>query len=342
MNRESEVLFLKRFLLFLMLLVLVCPMSGHAEEEASFFQFQAAPHVTILAPTAAQSYDAGGTLLVRASGKNVKRMELSFTYEGQTVTVSGDGSAIEHTFDTSRHTKPATITVTGYGEKDKYGYETTSTQSVTILSPRQKLFKDMFALAYKNFKDPYYYHAPAQEDWDRGVCKNFVMRMFDTFKDAYGMAEYPDLPLHMPKNNSKVNCAPYDYGIEWRIESAQQGSPFEIAGQFKYDTALSKEENIALCRQVLQSVQAGDFFQMTGDYYYGKGAHSLLFIADYNPGANTVRWTDSNMKNDNIDGYHWGYMQYDAVREIDWFIDAVCYKNHGCTLYRLRDDLFIR
>lgn len=35
-------------------------------------------------------------------------------------------------------------------------------------------------------------------------------------------------------------------------------------------------------------------------------------------------------------------MQYNAVKSIDWFIDAVCFKLHGCTLYRLRDDLFIR
>ena len=56
--------------------------------------------------------------------------------------------------------------------------------------------------------------------------------MFDTFKDAYAMKEYPDLPLHMPLNNSKKNCAPYDYGIEWRIRSRRTqiplGSPGEI------------------------------------------------------------------------------------------------------------------
>ena len=279
---------------------------------------------------------------MRASGKNVKRMELVFACGDDVVTVQGEGDSLVHTFDTYQFTQGATVTVTGYGGLDRYGYEMQTSQTVAVLAPRQKLFNDMFALAYKNFKDPYYYHAPAQEDWDRGVCKNFVMRMFDTFKDAYAMKEYPDLALHMPKNNSKVNCAPYDYGVEWRIESAADGSPFEVAASFRYDNSLSKEENLAACRAVLESVQTGDFFQMAGNYYYGNGPHSLLFIADYNPATDEVRWTDSNMKNDNVNGYHWGYMQYDAVRTAEWFVNAICMKNRGCTLYRLRDDLFLK
>ncbi|MBQ9299202.1 MAG: hypothetical protein IJ214_01700 [Clostridia bacterium] len=313
-----------------------------AEEETSFLSFQAAPNITVLSPLPGQSYGAGGQLRVEAAGKNVNRMEIAFVYADETTVVTEEGSAIAHTFDTYQYTLPATVTVTGYGGLDPYGYEMTSTQTVHILSPRQKLFSDMFALAYKNYHDPYYYHAPAQEDWDRGVCKNFVMRMFDTFKAAYAMKAFPDLELHMPKNNSKANCAPYDYGVEWRIESAQDGNPFEIAAIFRYDSSLSKEENMRACRDVLESVQTGDFFQMAGNYYYGNGPHSLLFIADYDPATDEVRWTDSNMKNDKVDGYHWGYMQYDAVRTAEWFVNAICMKNRGCTLYRLREDLFMK
>ena len=333
---------MKRFLAAaLALLTLLCP--ALAEEDVSFLSFfRLSPSVSILSPSAGQSYDAGGTLRVQAAGKNVHRMEALLVYNGETFSFSQEGSEIDHAFDTPQYTQSATVTVIGYGDTDEYGYETQSVQSVTVLSPRQKLFADMFALAYKNFRDPYYYHAPAQEDWDRGVCKNFVMRMFDTFKDAYAMREYPDLPLHMPKNNSKVNCAPYDYGVEWRPETAAEGSPFEIAASFRYDSSLSKEENQANCRAVLESVQTGDFFQMAGNYYYGNGPHSLLFIADYNPVTDELRWTDSNMKNDKVDGYHWGYMQYDAVKTAAWFVDAICMKNRGCTLYRLREDLYIK
>ena len=313
-----------------------------AEEESSFLSFQASPHVTIQSPVPGQSYEPGGTLHVQAAGKNVSRMEVTLTYNGMSVTIPQEGAMLDHTFNTAQYTQGAVVTVTGYGGLDPYGYEMASTQTVTVLSPREKLFQDMFALAYRNFKDPYYYHAPAQEDWDRGVCKNFVMRMFDTFKDAYAMKAYPDLPLHMPKNNSKKNCAPYDYGVEWRIETAEEGDPFEIAASFRYDNSLSREENRANCRAVLESVQTGDFFQMAGNYYYGNGPHSLLFIADYNAGTDELHWTDSNMKNDSVDGYHWGYMQYDAVKTAEWFVDAICMKNRGCTLYRLRDDLFIK
>jgi len=334
---------IKRAVLVLLLLCMAFTLPARAtEEEVSFFSFQAAPSVSILAPLSGQSYDAGGTLTVRASGKNVTRMALTFTYDDTSVTILAEGDSLTHTFDTYQFTHGATVSVTGYGGRDRYGYEMQTTQTVSVLSPRQKLFSDMFALAYKNYKDAYYYHAPAQEDWDRGVCKNFIMRMFDTFKDAYAMKAYPALPLHMPKNNSKVNCAPYDYGVEWRIESAEDGSPFEIAASFRYDNSLSKEENQAACRAVLESVQTGDYYQMAGNYYYGNGPHSLLFIADYSPATDEVHWTDSNMKNDKVNGYHWGYMQYDAVRTAEWFVNAICMKNRGCTLYRLREDLYLK
>ena len=327
-------------LLTAVLLLFSCALGE--ETETSFLSFEAAPSVAIVAPGSGQTYDAGGILRVQAEGRNVKRIQLTFTCGDLTLTVEEEGSSISHTFDTYQFTEGATVTVVGFGGRDQYGYEMQAVQTVQILAPREKLFQDMFALAYKNFHDPYYYHAPAQEDWDRGVCKNFVMRMFDTFKDAYAMKEYPDLPLHMPLNNSKVNCAPYDYGVEWRIETAADGDPFEIAASFRYDNSLSKEENMAACRAVLESVQTGDFFQMAGNYYYGNGPHSLLFIADYDPVTDEVHWTDSNMKNDNINGYHWGYMQYDAVRTAEWFVNAICMKNRGCTLYRLRDDLFVK
>ena len=125
-------------------------------------------------------------------------MEIVFVCGEETLSFEEEGSSIEHTFDTAQYTQAASVTVTGYGYTDNSGYETQASRTVKILSPREKLFQDMFALAYKNYRDPYYYHAPAQEDWDRGVCKNFVMRLFDTYKEAYAMKEYPDLELHMP------------------------------------------------------------------------------------------------------------------------------------------------
>ncbi len=31
--------------------------------------------------------------------------------------------------------------------------------------------------------------------------------------------------------------------------------------------------------------------------------------------------------------------KYDAVKPIDWFVDAFCRKKYGATIYRLRDDI---
>jgi hypothetical protein len=119
----------------------------------------------------------------------------------------------------------------------------------------------------------------------------------------------------------------------------QEGNPFYAAASFRYDKAKSKEENRRLARELLTQVRRGDFFQMAADYYYGRGAHSLVFTADYDTGTDTVRWTDSNMKGKKVDGVRYGYIQFDAVKEIDWFVDAFCRRGAGATLYRLRDDI---
>ncbi len=153
------------------------------------------------------------------------------------------------------------------------------------------------------------------------------------------MAEYPDVPLVIPDNQRKADCAPYVYGVEWKDVSAAEGNPFEVAASFRYDTALSKQENRELARAFLRQVQRGDYFQMAANYYYGVGAHSLVFIADYDAQTDSVRWTDSNMKGKSVNGERYGYVQYDAVREIDWFVDAFCRKGYGATLYRLRQDI---
>ena len=102
---------------------------------------------------------------------------------------------------------------------------------------------------------------------------------------------------------------------------------------------LTDAENRELARQFLMQAQRGDFFQMAANYYYGVGAHSMIFIADYDPETDTVRWTDSNMKGERRNGERYGYVQFDAVKEIDWFVDAFCRKGYGATIYRLRGDI---
>ncbi|MBP3656267.1 MAG: hypothetical protein J6K32_06170, partial [Clostridia bacterium] len=120
----------------------------------------------------------------------------------------------------------------------------------------------------------------AQYSGDIYVCKNFTVHLFRENCEAFRIAEYPDVPLVIPNNQKKADCAPYVYGVEWQDVSAAEGNPFYAAATFRYNSDLSKEENRQLAREFLMQVQRGDYFQMAANYYYGVGAHSMIFIED--------------------------------------------------------------
>jgi len=171
------------------------------------------------------------------------------------------------------------------------------------------------------------------------VCKNFTVYLFRQNRDAFRMAEYPDVPLVIPDNQTKEDCRPYVYGVEWKDIPAEKGNPFYAAATFRYDDKLSKAQNKQAAREFLMLAQRGDYFQMAADYRYGKGAHSMIIIEDYDPEADTIRWTDSNMRGERRNGERYGFVQFDAEREIDWLADAFNHRRHGATLYRLREDI---
>ncbi len=179
----------------------------------------------------------------------------------------------------------------------------------------------------------------AQYAGDIYVCKNFTVYLFRQNRDDFRLAAYPEVPLVIPDNLPKDECAPYNYGIEWKSVTASEGNPFEAAATFRYDTSLSEEENRENARDLMRQVERGDYFQMSADYYYGKGAHSLVFIENFDPETKSVHWTDSNMKGEKKNGERYGLVQYDVVKDIDWFVDAFCHPKRGATLYRLRDDI---
>ncbi len=208
-------------------------------------------------------------------------------------------------------------------------------------SARDALIDGIIALAAKEYDTTNGRAQRAQYSGDIYVCKNFTVYLFRENRDNFRMAEFPDVKLVIPDNPPKASYkgADYVYGVEWEDVPASEGNPFEIAASFRYDPALSKAENQQLAREFLMQVKKGDYFQMAAKYYYGVGAHSLVFIADYDAETDTVHWTDSNMKGKKINGERYGYVQYDAVKEIDWFVDAFCRKHYGATLYRLRDDI---
>ena len=332
-----------RRLAAVLICLLILPLCARATEdtqEVSFSDLPPRPYVSLVSPLAGQSYESGGRLTVQAEGMNVAYFEVEVAVEGRLYAFSAEGEGFEHTFvfDTPP-TTAAEITLRGYTHPQPTAHTPVCVLTHRVPSLKEEIIEKMIALAYANSKDNRYKFATAEEDYHIGVCKNFVMRLFDTYSSDYRMLAYPDLKLHMPKNNSKAACAPYDYGIEWRPETAEDGSPFEIAAQFKYDDSLSKEENAALARQLVEQIRKGDFFQIVGYYGGGNGPHSMYIIHDYDPVSQLVRWTDSNMRGTRIDGVRWGYMQFDAEANADWWVEVFNRKKRGATLYRLRDDL---
>lgn len=327
------------------ILALLLGLSGAAAEQddadTSLDNQQASPVLTITAPAAGQSYDGSKQLTVRVEGRNISLITLELRLPAQTLTFENAGVSVEHVFQLDApQTKGAVLVARGYADPSKADGTPYAEQSLTIPSPREELIQKMIALAYANSQNSRYQFAPAETDTDIGVCKNFVMRLFDTYSTGYRMLAYPALALHMPKNNSKKACAPYDYGIEWRPETASDGSPFEIAAQFKYDDSLSEEENATLARNLLLQIKKGDFLQIVGYYGGGNGPHSLFVIRDYDPQTGMIHWTDSNMRGKRINGVRWGYLQFDADATVDWWVNVFNMKKRGATLYRLRDDLY--
>ena len=206
-------------------------------------------------------------------------------------------------------------------------------------SARTAFIDDIISLAKEKYEETGGRARRAQYSGDIYVCKNFTVYLFRENCDKYRIGEFPDVPLVIPDNRPKKECTNPVYGVEWKDIPASDGNPFYVAAQFVYDDSKSKDENWEDARAFLRQVQRGDYFQMAANYYYGVGAHSMIFIADYDPETDTVRWCDSNMKGEKRNGERYGYVQFDAVKEIDWFVDAFCRKKHGATLYRLRDDI---
>lgn len=233
-----------------------------------------------------------------------------------------------------------TITITDSdGTVEEMITQPSSDSAASAQSAREAFIDGIIDLAEEKFIAANGKPQRAYYSSDIYVCKNFTVYLFRQNAEKFRMAEYPDVSLVIPDNKPRDECRDYVYGVEWKDIPASEGNPFYVAASFRYDTSLSAEENRELAREFLKQVQRGDYFQMAANYYYGVGAHSMIFIADYDAETDSVHWCDSNMRGATIDGLRYGYVQFDAVREIDWFVDAFCRKKYGATIYRLRDDI---
>ena len=212
-------------------------------------------------------------------------------------------------------------------------------QTSRAMTPREDFIERIIALGKQLFEKANGHPQRAHYSGDIYVCKNFTTYLFRQNRDDFRMAEYPKTKLVIPNNKPSKNCKPYKYGLMWEDIPAEKGNPFYAAAEFRYDSNLSKEENMDLAVAFMREVRRGDYFQMSADYYYGVGAHSAIMISDYDPETNTVHWMDSNMRGTKKNGERYGYVQFDEVKEIEWWAEAFCHKGRGATIYRLRDDI---
>ncbi|MCE5344178.1 MAG: hypothetical protein LLF96_11435, partial [Eubacteriales bacterium] len=150
------------------------------------------PYVYIVSPSGHESYDGADRLTVRAGGGHVSLITLELRIGDQTYTYQEAGDSVEHvfTFDTPQ-TQGATLIVRGYADVEPAPGAPYAQQTITVLSPKAELIEKMIALAYANSTDSRYRFAPAQKSTDIGICKNFVMRLFDTYSGGYRMLAYP-------------------------------------------------------------------------------------------------------------------------------------------------------
>lgn len=173
------------------------------------------------------------------------------------------------------------------------------------------------------------------------VCKNFTVYLFNQNRDDFCIAEYPDVKMRVPNNLPSDKCKPYYYGFYWEDLDAEDGNPFYEAASFRYDTSLTKEENMELAMEFMRQVQRGDYFQMSAKYEYGIGAHSAIMMG-YDAEKDEIHWLDSNMRGGKKSGIRYGLVQYDEVRSVEWWASTFCVKGRGATLFRLRDDIAYR
>lgn len=210
-----------------------------------------------------------------------------------------------------------------------------------VLTAREDFIERIIALGKELYIQADGKSQRAHYKGDIYVCKNFTVHLFRENRDDFCIAEYPDVELKIPNNLPSEKCKPYYYGFYWEDVDAEDGNPFYEAAAFRYDTKLSKEENLELAMDFMRQVQRGDYFQMSAKYEYGTGAHSAIMLG-YDAEKDEIHWMDSNMRGGKKNGIRYGLVQFDEVKSVEWWASTFCVKGRGATIFRLRDDIAYR
>ena len=141
------------------------------------------------------------------------------------------------------------------GAQEAYSFDVPAALPEEENAAREEFIDRYLALAKTLYDDAGGRAKRAQYSGDIYVCKNFSVHIFRETCGDFAMAQYPDTPLIIPNNEKKDDCAPYVYGIKWQDVSAEEGNPFVVAAEFRYNDKLSKEENRRLAREFLMQVR---------------------------------------------------------------------------------------
>lgn len=327
----------KRILVcFLTLMLTVCVFTL-AETDDRYVDIPPKSSMTLVSPKNGDGVQAHNLIDIEVEGQYLDSIQVLLTWEDQRMVLEESGIQLKTSVQLPATNVPVTVSAYGYPVSDEQSEPLEA--HVTLKTPREMLIDSMIAQAKADYGDKSKNFLRAEKSADAGMCKNFVMRMFTTYKDDYEMLAFPGVEIFMPLNDSPENCAPYRYGVQWRVEEASDGNCFDTVRIFRYDSEKTKEENRALAREMLENVQRGDCFQLVGVCEDFNSPHSLIFIEDYDADTDKLQWTDCNMKGTRIDGERWGWVQYGTTRTVDWMLDTICRARNGATLYRLREDI---
>lgn len=311
-----------------------------AETDDRYVDIPLKSSMTLVSPKNGDGVQVHNLIDIEVKGRNLSSIQVLITWEDQHMVLEESGTQLKTSAQLPATHAPVTVTAYGYPVSEGQG-ELLEAQA-TLKTPRETLIDSMIAQAKADYGNKSKNFLRAEKSADAGMCKNFVMRMFTTYKDDYEMLAFPGVEIFMPLNDSSENCAPYRYGVQWRVEEASDGNCFDTVYAFRYDGEKTKEENRALAREMLENVQRGDCFQLVGVCEDFNSPHSLIFIEDYDAQTDKLQWTDCNMKGTRIDGERWGWVQYGTTRTVDWMLDTICRARNGATLYRLREDIVFK
>ena len=330
----------KRMLVCFLMLMMTSGVYVHAETDDRYADIPRKSSMTLVSPKNGDGVQVHNLIDIEVEGRNLSSIQVLITWEDQRMVLEESGTQMKTSAQLPATNAPVTVTAYGYPVSD--GQSELLEAQVTLKTPRETLIDSMIAQAKADYGNKSKNFLRAEKSADAGMCKNFVMRMFTTYKDDYEMLAFPGVDIFMPLNDSPENCAPYRYGVQWRVEEASDGNCFDTVYAFRYDSDQSKEENRALAREMLENVQRGDCFQLVGVCEDFNSPHSLIFIEDYDAQTDRLQWTDCNMKGTRIDGERWGWVQYGTTRTVDWMLDTICRARNGATLYRLREDIVFK